>query len=121
LEALSDVERKNIDSGSHDKLKVLSDLQNLTVRAKEECIRKQWKYTRSNGKTVVLRDVFDSVLQWVEMFKKIGDVVAGCVPALVAPPWAGVKFLLDVRDTLQVLITVQFIFDLLLLDHTQGL
>lgn len=100
LATLSDVDRQNIHFDSLDKLKVLSDLRALTELAKEECIRKRWKYTR-NGKTVVLRDVFDKVLQWVEMFKNIGDVVAQHVPASVALPWAGVGFLLDVRDKLR--------------------
>ncbi|KIM73983.1 hypothetical protein PILCRDRAFT_715467 [Piloderma croceum F 1598] len=95
LETLSDADRQNIHFDSPDKLKVLSDLQALTERAREECIRKRWKYTR-NGKTVVLRDVFDKVLQWVEMFKNIGDVVAQHVPASVALPWAGIGFLLDI-------------------------
>jgi hypothetical protein len=36
------------------------------------------------------------------MFKNIGDVVAQHVPAFVALPWAGVAFLLDVRDSLRV-------------------
>ena len=103
LETMSDADRQNINLDSPDKLKVLSDLQTLTLRAKEECIRKKWKYTRSNGKTVALRDVFDKVLYWVEMFKTIiGDVVAQHVPAFGALPWAGVGFLLNVRDALRV-------------------
>ena len=119
LETLSDADRQNIHFDSRDKLKVLSDLQALTERAREECIRKRWKYTR-NGKTVVLRDVFDKVLQWVEMFKSIGDVVAQHVPASVALPWAGIGFLLDVRDILRGFKLLSNIYSLLL-DRTQRL
>ncbi|KAH0541622.1 hypothetical protein FGG08_003912 [Glutinoglossum americanum] len=48
---------------------------------KEECIRKQWKYTKSNGEQVVLREVFEKMAGWIDKFKQVGDLMAQYDPA----------------------------------------
>ena len=45
---------------------------------------------------MVLRDVADKVLVWIDKFKQIGDIVIQYDPVHAALPWAGVRFLLDV-------------------------
>jgi hypothetical protein len=99
LGSLCDADRQILDSTSQNKLQALANLQTLAERARKECVKRQWKYTR-NGKTVVLRDVFDKVLQRVEMFKRIVDAITPSMPISVALPWTGVGFLFNVRTIL---------------------
>ena len=54
------------------------------------------KYTRKSGETVIIRDVFEKIIRWVEMFKQAGDVAVQYDPAHAALPWAGIRFLLQV-------------------------
>ena len=81
-----------------DRLEVLSDLHMLTESAKERCIKKRWRFSRPGrkGETVVLRDIFNKMVIWINMFKQIGDTVVQYDPGHAALPWAGVRFILQV-------------------------
>jgi len=96
---LTDEEKGAIDFGQPDKLKTLADLHELTEKSKQDCIRKRWKYSRKSGETVILRDVFDKIIRWIDIFKQVGDVVIQYDPVHAALPWAAVRFLLQVCRT----------------------
>ena len=61
----------------------------------DECIRKRWKYTRSDGQKVVLWDVLERVTRWINKFKEVGDVVIQYDPGHAALPWAAIRFILQ--------------------------
>ena len=61
----------------------------------DECIRKRWKYTRSNGQEVVLWNVLEKIMKWVNRFKDIGDVAIQYDPGHAALPWAAIRFMLQ--------------------------
>lgn len=63
---------------------------------KSECVRKQWKFRRSNGEEVVLRDVFEKMANWVKKFVAVGDMAVQYDPVHAALPWAAVRFFLQV-------------------------
>lgn len=80
-----------------DRLEILSDLQVLTESAKEQCIKKRWRFRkRHDGETIVLRDIFNKMVVWIDMFKQIGDTVVQYDPGHAALPWAGIRFILQV-------------------------
>ncbi|RYP43836.1 hypothetical protein DL768_009643 [Monosporascus sp. mg162] len=93
---LHDEDRRNIDFGRPDKLNALADLHALTEKSKQECIKKRWKYTRKSGETVILRDVFDKIVRWIDIFKQVGDVAVQYDPVHAALPWAGIRFVLQI-------------------------
>lgn len=93
---LNDEDRRNIDFGCPDKLKTLTDLHALTEKSKQECIKKRWKYTCKSGETVILRDVFDKIIRWIDIFKQVGDIAVQYDPVHTALPWAGIRFVLQV-------------------------
>ncbi|KAI9684613.1 MAG: hypothetical protein M1822_005701 [Bathelium mastoideum] len=68
----------------------------LVQDKKQICLKKRWKFKRSNGEEIVLRDVFEKIAFWLKKFKAIGDVVVQYDPAYSALPWAGVRFILQV-------------------------
>lgn len=94
---LNDEDRRNINFSRPDKLKPLTDLYALTEKLKQECIKKRWKYTRKSGETVILRDIFDKIIRWIDIFKQVGDAAAQYDPVHTALPWAGIRFVLQVR------------------------
>jgi ankyrin repeat domain-containing protein 50 len=67
----------------------------IVERKREECEQKSWKF-KVNGRQIILRDVAEKVIVWLNKFKEIGDVVVNFDPVHVALPWAGVRFLLQV-------------------------
>jgi hypothetical protein len=82
--------------GNPNKLDTLDGLRTTVEKAKEKCIEKRWKYTRKNGGVVILRDVFDKIIKWIDKFKQVGDTVVQYDPVHIALPWAGIRFLLQV-------------------------
>ncbi|KAL9138124.1 MAG: hypothetical protein Q9175_000641 [Cornicularia normoerica] len=99
LEDLTESDRQQLAFyDGQDRLGVLSDLQMLTESAKERCIKKRWRFNRRsrNGETIVLRDVFNKMVVWINMFKQNGDTVVQYDPGHAALPWAGVCFILQI-------------------------
>ncbi|KAF6225376.1 hypothetical protein HO173_012760 [Letharia columbiana] len=64
----------------------------------EQCIKKRWQFSRRgrNGENIFLRDIFNKMVIWINMFKQIGDTVVQYGPGHAALPWAGVRFILQV-------------------------
>jgi hypothetical protein len=81
---------------SYDKLSILSDLEKEVEEAQRICEKKKLGYARKNGEKVVIRDVLGKIVQWINVFKEVGDVAVQYDPAHAALPWALVRFLLQV-------------------------
>lgn len=79
-----------------DKLIVLQEVLAAANEKQQQCKDKQWKYTRSNGKVIVFRDIFDKIVDWLNKLKDIGEFVAKVDPVHAAIPWAAIKFFLQV-------------------------
>lgn len=80
-----------------DQLVVLNEVLADAREKRQQCKDKQWRYTRSNGKTIFFRDIFDRIVSCMTKLKDIGDAVAQIDPVHVGIPWGVVKFLLQVR------------------------
>ncbi|KAK5689539.1 hypothetical protein LTR17_026240 [Elasticomyces elasticus] len=55
--------------------------------------RLSWEY---KGRQIYLSDEVDKVLQFLDKFKSVGDVVANVDPVHVGLPWAGIRAILEV-------------------------
>jgi len=71
-------------------------LCDLTKQKRAECEKRGWKL-EYNGQQVILRDVAEKVIVWLNKFKEVGDIAMNFDPVHLALPWAGVRFLLQVR------------------------
>ena len=96
LQSLNEEDKAVLDLQS-DKIDILNDLVRVVEEKKKIVIRKQWRFKKSNGDVIIIRDLLDKVLAWVKKFKEIGDIVSQFDPAHAALPWAGVRFLLQVH------------------------
>lgn len=67
------------------------------IEAKRDlAIRKKWKFKKSNGDVIVVRDVLEKISRWIYRFKETGDVIAQYDPVHLSLPWAAFRFLLQI-------------------------
>ncbi len=99
LDTLS-VELRNslvLTNASHGRV-----LSNALKEAQEKrlvCAQKFWRLKRGNGETIILRDVVEKIIVWVEKFITVGDTAVQFDPTHAAPAWAAFRFLLQVKIT----------------------
>ncbi|KAI9708535.1 MAG: hypothetical protein M1820_003997 [Bogoriella megaspora] len=96
LGALDERDRTHIEASYSDNRPVLLDLLSIVEQKKEECQKRGWKYTKSNGEQIIVRDVVDKIAKWVWKFKEIGDVIVNYDPAHASLPWGLIRFILQV-------------------------
>lgn len=75
---------------------VVGELCALAEKKRAECEKRGWKF-EYKGQQVILRDVANKVIIWLDKFKAVGDVAVNYDPSHLALPWAGVRFILQVR------------------------
>ena len=51
-----------------------------------ECLRKRWKIKKLNGDVIILCDVLEKMIKWVNEFKSIADSVIQFAPAYALVP-----------------------------------
>ncbi|TKA65217.1 hypothetical protein B0A55_11914 [Friedmanniomyces simplex] len=61
----------------------------------QRCANKRW-YWNYKGRQIYVHDQLDKVVQLLDKFKSVGDVVANVDPVHVGLPWAGIRTILEV-------------------------
>ena len=93
---VEDDDRAQLDISRADKVAVLDDLLSLVSAKQTICLQKRWKFKKSSGESIVVRDLVDKIALWVDKFIKVGDAAAQYDPTHAALPWAAVRFLLQI-------------------------
>ena len=93
--SLPDLDISAIDQSPLEDRDAINIVHAAVQEKLNECIRKRWQYTRSNGQKVVLWDVLDTIMKWVNRFKDVGDVAVQHDPSHAALPWAAIRFMLQ--------------------------
>ena len=97
LEELSAEEKATISRVVSDsKLDILQRLQKVAEQKRNDCEARRWKFELS-GRQIILRDVAEKIIFWIDKFKQIGDIAVNFDQVHASLPWAGVRFLLEVR------------------------
>ncbi|OSS52664.1 hypothetical protein B5807_02918 [Epicoccum nigrum] len=98
---LSADDKQHINFNQPDKLQILVELRADAELSKQISIDKRWKFVRKSGETVVVRDVFEKIVRWVDTFKQIGDIAVQYDATHASLPWAGIRLILQiaVNDT----------------------
>lgn len=63
--------------------------------ARDHCQAGRMKF-EFKGEQIVVRDLADKIITWMDKFKAVGDTVIQIDPMHAALPWAGVRLLLQV-------------------------
>ena len=80
-------------SRSHVLSRALTEAQ----ESRKVCMQKRWKFEKRNGEIIILRDVVEKIIVWVEKFIAVGDAAFQYDPVHAAPAWAAFRFVLQVR------------------------
>lgn len=101
LSKLSEVEQQAVQSiqvtsdSSAPLTERVIELVALTREKQRRCEMKAFKF-RFRGQEIILRDVAEKVIVFLNKFKTIGDVAVSFDPTHAALPWAGIRFLIQV-------------------------
>ncbi len=95
VSSLTDEDKQSIDFSRTDKTTILADVLHAAELKKQLCLQKRWKYTKSNGHVIILRDLCEKMIKWVDKFKATGDLALQYDPSHASLPWAAVRFLLQ--------------------------
>ncbi|KAF2194673.1 hypothetical protein K469DRAFT_686660 [Zopfia rhizophila CBS 207.26] len=93
---LSNDDKLNVNFNRPDKLNILAELHAAAEKSRQRSLESGWKYTRKSGETVIIRDVFEKIVRWIDMFKQVGDVAVQYDPAHASLPWAGIRLVLQI-------------------------
>lgn len=94
LASLEPKSRKSLSSASTSKLDVATAALKAAQGKRETCLKERWQFKKSNGEIIIVRDVLEKIVKWVNKFKEVGDNAVQYDTAHAALPWAGVRFLL---------------------------
>jgi hypothetical protein len=95
LEKLSVDERAQVDSDMASSCNIYSVLD-AASKAKAERDENKWRYTKSNGEVIILRERFDKI---IEGFTKYADCISIAIqhqPEVTSLVWAAARFLIQV-------------------------
>ena len=92
---MSDEDKQHINLTRPDKVTVLSDVLAAVEKKRQLCLQKRWKLKKNNGEQIILRDLCDKMVVWINKFKEVGDIVAQYNPGHASLPWAAVRFILQ--------------------------
>jgi hypothetical protein len=75
---------------------VFDEVHTHATVLQQRCKIKRWSWNY-RGRQVYLFEQVDKVVQLLDRFKAVGDIVANVDPIHVGLPWAGIRFILEVR------------------------
>jgi hypothetical protein len=100
LQRLSDRDRATIQecivTNSGDITSAVEQALTATKEKQRLCIEKRWRFTFV-GREFILKEEADKVISWFNRFKAVGNVAVNADPVHAGLPWAGIRFLLEVR------------------------
>jgi hypothetical protein len=98
FEKLSKEDKQMFASVSVDQRVCPMALLESTRKSRDICKENQWKF-EFRGKIIVIRDLAEKVINWLEIFKAVGDIAVQFDTAHASIPWSVVRFLLQVYST----------------------
>lgn len=93
-----EVELKNsLDLTKVSRANVLSKALKEAQQKRQLCAQKCWTFKKRNGEVIILRDVVEKIVVWVEKFIAVGDAAMQVDTAHAAPAWAAFRLVLQVE------------------------
>ena len=95
LDSLDGDLRVGLDFKNSTKKDIITKTLSTAEEKRQLCLRKRWKLN-IGSKEIILRDVLEKIIRWLNHFKALGDVAAQSDAGHAALPWAAVRFILMV-------------------------
>ncbi|KAF5582266.1 ankyrin 1 [Fusarium pseudocircinatum] len=88
--------KTSLSQAATHKRDILAAALEAAETRKATSLRKRWKFKRSNGEVVIIRDVLEKIAKWIDSFKAVGDAAVQFDASNASLPWAAVRLLLQV-------------------------
>lgn len=95
LDSLSPDLKANINLASTGRRDILEAVLQISEEKRTICMKKRWRFKKSNGEEIILRDVLEKISRWIDRFKAVGDTAVQFDPSPASLAWAAVRFLLQ--------------------------
>jgi hypothetical protein len=95
LEQIAAADRQELKQHGLSQVELLNDILESTTAAQDASRKRRWMI-RWKGAEIDVRGVAQNIVQWVNQFKAVGDVLMQYDPSCLSLPWAGVRALLQV-------------------------
>ena len=92
-------DRKHFPVSQSDPRSIVAGILKEARAKRATAHQKQWRFTKSDGSVIILRDVFGKIVQSISRYAQAVDVAVSTAPMYAAPPWAVIRFLLQVSET----------------------
>lgn len=99
FQSLSEEDRQLLEPLKADKLAALDKALHAVEEKRQKCLEQRWTFKKPNGERVILRDLCEKVIVWIDKFKQVGDAAVQYDPGHASLPWAGIRFILQVGYT----------------------
>ena len=96
LDKLDDEVKSSLNYSNASRRDILAAVHRTAEEKKQICLAKRWKFKNSKGEEIIVRDLLEKVIIWLDTFKAIGDVAMQYDPGHAALPWAATRFLLRI-------------------------
>ena len=88
--------KSRLNYSEANKKNVVAVALTVAQEKKQLCIKKRWKFTKANGDVIVLRDIIDKIIAWLDKFKVLGDLAMQYDVSHASLAWAAMRFVLQV-------------------------
>lgn len=92
--------RNSLDLSKANHTYILSQALKEAQEERQVCVQKCLTLKKRNGETIILRDVIEKIIGWVEKFIAVGDTAVQYDPAHAAPAWTAFRFVLQAKTTM---------------------
>jgi hypothetical protein len=96
FESLSQEDKVRLQKYHPEGPKTVDETLQAIQEKQKASLEKRWTVKIGTGRRIIIRDILDKIVFWINKFKEIGDVVAQYDPTYSALPWASMRFLLNV-------------------------
>ena len=96
VDHLSEDDQQQFDFSQEDKRAALESLLSTVETQKADNINAQLVIRRRQEKPIVLREILAKIVNYINKFKEVGDIITQYDPAHAALPWAAVRLVLQV-------------------------
>lgn len=105
FDRLPETEQKMLALSENEHHVVLDVVLQATL-AQRDIVEKEKSTFMYRGRSILLTDITDRAISWIQRFVQVGDMVVQYDPVHFALPWAGVRFLLQVCFFLHPVVTL---------------
>lgn len=93
---MDDYDLAGLDLSTANRSDVLVAVIQTATEKRQLCMDRRWKFKNRKGDIVIIRDLVQKIIGYVNTFKEIGDQAVSHDPGHAALPWAAVRFFLQV-------------------------